>query len=144
MATTNATITLQSSGIGSQPLSLSKSMTLYKLGTTTGLDQTTGLSRLITEATTNVILLDTVAGPRAALGSKNGKVYIKNCSTTDTEYIVITINATIMGRLYAGDFAFFPWSESDAGGNIEIAPSVATPMTIEYMHIHEGITLTSA
>ena len=110
MATTNATITLQSSGIGSQPLSLSKSMTLYKLGTTTGLDQTTGLSRLITEATTNVILLDTVAGPRAALGSKNGKVYIKNCSTTDTEYIVITINATIMGRLYAGDFAFFPWS----------------------------------
>ena len=144
MATTNATLTLQSSGIGSQPLSLSKTMTLYKLGTTTGLDQTTGLSRLITEATTNVILLDTVAGPRAALGSKNGKVYIKNCSTTDSEYIVITINAQIMGRLYAGDFAFFPWSESDAAGNIEIAPSVATPMTIEYMHIHEGITLTSA
>ena len=49
-----------------------------------------------------------------------------------------------MGRLYAGDFAFFPWSESDAAGNIEIAPSVATPMTIEYMHIHEGTTLTSA
>ena len=148
MATTNATITLQSSGMGSQPLSLSKTMPLYKLGTTTGLDQTTGFARLVTEATTNVILLDTVAGPRAALGSKNGKVYIKNCSTTDTEYIVITINATIMGRLYGGtgggDWCFFPWSESDAAGNIEVAPSVATPMTIEYMHIHEGITLTSA
>ena len=144
MATTTATITLQSSGIGSQPLSLTKTATLYKLGTTTGLDQTTGLARLVTEAITNVILLDSVAGPRAALGSKNGKVYIKNCSTTDAEYIVITINATVMGRLYAGDFAFFPWSESDATGNIEVAPSVATPMTIEYMHIHEGITLTSA
>ena len=144
MATTTATITLQSSGIGSQPLSLSKTMPLYKLGTTTGLDQTTGFARLVTEATTNVILLDTVAGPRAALGSKNGKVYIKNCSTTDSEYIVITINAQIMGRLYAGDWCFFPWSESDAAGNIEIAPSVATQMVIEYMHIHEGITLTSA
>ena len=144
MATTTATLTLLGSGIGSQPLSLSKSMPLYKLGTTTGLDQTTGLARLVTEAVTNVILLDTVAGPRAALGSKNGKVYIKNCSEIDTEYIIITINATVMGRLYAGDFAFFPWSESDAAGNIEVAPSVATPMTIEYMHIHEGITLTSA
>tara|TARA_Y100001963_G_C6699468_1_gene408702 strand:+ start:464 stop:898 length:435 start_codon:yes stop_codon:yes gene_type:complete len=144
MATTTASITLQSSGIGSNALSLTKTMTLNKLGTTTGLDQTTGFARLVTEATTNVILLDTVAGPRAALGSKNGKVFIKNCSTTDSEYIVITINATIMGRLYAGDWAFFPWSESDAAGNIEIAPSVATPMTIEYMHIHEGITLTSA
>ena len=144
MATTNATITLQSSGIGSQPLSLSKTMTLYKLGTTAGLDQTTGLARLTTEAATNVILLDSVAGPRAALGSKNGKVYIKNCSTVDTEYVIITINAQVMGRLYAGDFAFFPWSESDAAGNIELEPSVATPMVIEYMHIHEGITLTSA
>lgn len=144
MATTTASITLQSSGIGSNALSLTKTMTLNKLGTTTGLDQTTGLAKLVTEATTNVILLDTVAGPRAALGSKNGKVFIKNCSTTDSEYIVITINATIMGRLYAGDWAFFPWSESDAAGNIEIAPSVATPMTIEYMHIHEGITLASA
>jgi len=144
MATTTATLTLLGSGIGSQTLSLSKSMPLYKLGTTTGLDQTTGLARLVTEAVTNVILLDTVAGPRAALGSKNGKVYIKNCSEIDTEYIIITINATVMGRLYAGDFAFFPWSESDAAGNIEVTTSVATPRTITYMHIHESITLTSA
>ena len=144
MATTTATITLSSTGIGDTALSLTKTATLYKLGTTTGLDQTTGLARLVTEATTNVILLDTVAGPRAALGSKAGKVYIKNCSTTDAEYIIITINATVMGRLYAGDWAFFPWSESDAAGNIEVEPSVATPMTIEYMHLHEGITLTSA
>ena len=144
MATTQATITLNSSGISTSPLALTKTTTLYKAGTTTGLEETTGLARVTTEATTNVILLDTVAGPRAALGSKNGKVYIKNCSTTDSEYIVITINAQIMGRLYAGDWCFFPWSESDAAGNIEIAPSVATQMVIEYMHIHEGITLTSA
>ena len=144
MATTTASITLQSSGIGSNALSLTKTMTLNKLGTTTGLDQTTGFARLVTEANTNVILLDTVAGPRAALGSKNGKVFIKNCSTTDSEYIIVTKGGNVIGRLYAGDWAFFPWSESDAAGNIEIAPSVATPMTIEYMHIHEGITLASA
>jgi autotransporter adhesin len=144
MATTTATLTLSSTGIGTDDLALTKTATLYKADSTTGLDQTTGLAKLVTEATTNVILLDTVAGPRAALGSKHGRVYIKNNSETASEYIVITINATIMGRLYAGDFAFFPWSESDAAGNIEVAPSVATQMEIEYMHIHEGITLTSA
>ena len=148
MATTQATITLNSSGISTSPLAITKTTTLYKAGTTTGLEETTGLARVTTEATTNVILLDTVAGPRAALGAKHGRVYIKNCSEVNTEYIVITINATIMGRLYGGsgggDWCFFPWSESDAAGNIEIAPSVATPMTIEYIHLHEGITLTSA
>ena len=134
MATTTASITLQSSGIGSNALSLTKTMTLNKLGTTTGLDQTTGLAKLVTEATTNVILLDTVAGPRAALGSKNGKVFIKNCSTTDSEYIVITINATIMGRLYAGDWAFFPWAADTTGTNcdVDITPS-ANDMMLEYM-----------
>jgi hypothetical protein len=143
MATTTASITLQSSGIGSNALSLTKTMTLNKLGTTTGLDQTTGLSKVVTEAVAESTLLNSVIGPRAGFGSKNGKVFIKNCSTTDTEYIIIKIHDTIMGRLYAGDWTFFPWSESDADGDITITPSVATPMTIEYMHIHEGITLTA-
>ena len=85
MATTQATITLNSSGISTSPLALTKTTTLYKAGTTTGLEETTGLARVTTEATTNVILLDTVAGPRAALGAKHGRVYIKNCSEVDTE-----------------------------------------------------------
>jgi hypothetical protein len=45
MATTTATITLSSSDLSSQALSISSSATLLKAGLTTGLDQTTGLTR---------------------------------------------------------------------------------------------------
>ena len=39
---------------------------------------------------------------------------------------------------------FIPWSQSDAAGNIELAPSVATALTVEYMTMHEGLTPVSA
>tara|TARA_Y100000310_G_C20271911_1_gene618422 strand:- start:85 stop:507 length:423 start_codon:yes stop_codon:yes gene_type:complete len=140
MATTTATITLTSADISSDALSLTKTATLYKADTTTGLDQTSGFSKDILTATTNIVLLDSTA-----LGvDKAGKVYIANKSTESTEYVIITINAQIIGRLYAGDWMFIPWSQSDAAGNIELQPSVATSMPIEYMLIHEGKTQTSA
>ncbi len=109
MATTTATITLTSADISSDALSLTKTATLYKADTTTGLDQTSGFSKDILTATTNIVLLDSTA-----LGvDKAGKVYIANKSTESTEYVIITINAQIIGRLYAGDWAFWPWN---AGG----------------------------
>jgi len=140
MATTTATIRLTSPDISSDALSISKTATLYKAGTTTGLDQTSGLTKETLTATTNIVLLDsTTAGV-----NKASKVYISNLSTEPTEYVIITINAQIIGRLYAGDWMFIPWSQSDAAGNIELQPSVATAMDIEYMLIHEGKTQTSA
>ena len=140
MATTTATITLSSADIQSDVLALTKQATLNKANTTTGLDQTTGLNKVIYTATTNIVLLDsTVLGV-----NKAAKVYIANKSTDASEFVTITINAQIVGRLYAGDWMFIPWSQSDAAGNIELAPSVATALTVEYMTMHEGLTPVSA
>tara|TARA_R110000765_G_scaffold402051_1_gene497729 strand:- start:298 stop:720 length:423 start_codon:yes stop_codon:yes gene_type:complete len=140
MATTTATITLSSADIQSDVLALTKQATLNKGGTTTGLDQTTGLNKVIYTATTNIVLLDSTA-----LGvGKAAKVYVANKSTDASEYITLTINAQIVGRLYAGDWMFIPWSQSDDAGNIELAPSVATALPVEYMMIHKGATQTSA
>jgi hypothetical protein len=45
MATTTATVTLSSSDLSSQALSISSTTTLLKAGLTSGIDQTTGLNR---------------------------------------------------------------------------------------------------
>jgi hypothetical protein len=45
----------------------------------------------------------------------------------------ITHNAEEIGRLYAGDWAFFPWSNHDGAADIKITPSVSTSITLEYM-----------
>ena len=134
-----ATITL-SSDIQSDNLAFTKDKILYKAGTEQPLDQTTGLNKIIFTATTNIVLLDSSA---AGVG-KAAKVYIANKSTDASEYVTLTINAQIIGRLYAGDWMFIPWSQSDAAGNIELAPSVATALPVEYMTIHEGLTPVSA
>jgi len=57
-------------------------------------------------------------------------------STTAAEYFLITINGEDLGRLYAGDWAFFPWSAHDADNDIKIDPS-ANDMTLEHMLFHE-------
>ena len=42
-----------------------------------------------------------------------------------------------LGRLYAGDFLWMPWTpQAQHLSDIEIAPSVATGMVIEYMAVH--------
>ena len=137
MATARITL---SSDIQSDNLEFFKDKILYKAGTEQNLDQTTGLNKIILTATTNIVLLDSSA---AGVG-KAAKVYIANKSTDASEFVTITINAQIVGRLYAGDWMFIPWSQSDAAGNIELAPSVATALTVEYMTMHEGLTPVSA
>ena len=140
MATTTATITLSSADIQSDVLALTKQATLNKSGGTTGLEETTGLNKVIYTSLANVLLLDsTVLGV-----GKAAKVYIANKSTDASEYVDIQIHDQNVGRLYAGDWMFIPWSQSDAAGNIELEPSVATALPVEYMMIHNGITQTSA
>ena len=140
MATTTATITLSSADIQSDVLALTKQATLNKGGTTTGLEQTTGLNKIIYVSTANVLLLDsTVLGV-----GKSAKVYIANKSTDASEYLDIQIHDQNVGRLYAGDWMFIPWSQSDPDGNIRVKPSVATALPVEYMMIHEGATQTAA
>ena len=56
MATT-ATITLTSADIAGDPVNVSKTATCTKAGTTTDLDQTTGLNRVHLRSVTNKVLL---------------------------------------------------------------------------------------
>jgi len=135
MATTTASLTLTSTDLFDDSLSISNTATLYKAGTTIGLDQTTGLSKAYLTATTVIDLFPVVKGVTNA--SENGKVYISNLSEDETEFITINIGDAVIGKLYAGDFMWMPWSpRAQHVNDIELTPSVATGMNVEFMAIH--------
>ena len=139
MATTTATITLSSSDLTGDALSLSTSATLTKADSVTGLDQTTGVSRKIFTSTS---LVNIYEGSEYT-ASKAHKIYLRNPSTVATEYFTISIGDSggtpeEIGRLYAGDCMFKPWSAHDAANDICVTPSVATAMTLEYLLIFEA------
>jgi len=132
-----ATLTLTSADIAGDPVNVSKTSTCYKAGTTTVLDQTGGLNNVIlTSGSANTILAFNAAGT-----NKAAKVYIKNNSTVSTEYITVTTHATIVGKLYAGQWLFMPWSMCDSDSVIKVTASGAgLSLPIEYMLMHEGWT----
>lgn len=135
MATTNATVSITSNDLTDDNLSINVSKQCYKAGTTIGLDQTTGLNRLYVTATTQFDPFPAIKG--ATNAAENGKVYIANLSTTDTEYITVGIGDAVIGRLYAGDWLWMPWSpQLQHVSDIEITPSVATGINVEFMSIH--------
>jgi len=144
MATTTAAITLTSADLLTDALSLSATNTLYKAGTTVGLDQTTGITKAYLTATTNVDIFPTLIEGSMAFAGKSSWVYICNESTDETEYAIITISGNVIGKLYAGDFLWMPWSQSEDGhgnnrhGDIELAPSVATGMWFSWCMVNEG------
>ena len=144
MATTTATLSLTSSDLLSEPLSLTTTSNCYKAGTTIGLDQTAGLQRYyLTSASGVDIVEELAASPSGA--DKNAKVYIANLTTAnDKDYVRVSIADSVIGDLYPGDWCWFPWSQNAQHADIEIAPSVATGMWIEWMVIHEGHDLAAA
>jgi hypothetical protein len=149
MATTTAALTIASSDLVGDALSLSTSKELHKADTTIGLDQTSGLAKTYLTATTNIDLFGAIIDTPAFEG-KSHWVYICNKSETSTEYATITVGDKVIGRLYAGDFMWMPWdhaADTDTGNkhaDIELAPSVATGMWFEYCMIHEGMQLPTA
>jgi len=212
MATTTASFSLASSDIAPSPVSVSTTTALYKAGLSTGLDQTTGMSRRIlkttetgktllispalygtqilkgvtlasgdatvelasddptlaelgvqagdeiqgtgiTNGTTVLSVTDddtfemsanataavvtgdgSIAVYTAATASKSHKIYICNSSTSDEDYIEVSIAQEVIGRLYAGDWAFFPWTARGIDSEIFVmAPTHTTPAVIDYM-----------
>ena len=131
MATTTATLTLSSTDLLSDELALVTTSTLSKAGTSTGLTGTSGLGRKTTTSDSQYILFDADDYPSGP--AKAHKVYLKNTSTTATEYFLISANGEDIGRLYAGDWAFFPWNNHDGSADIKITPSVTSSMTLEHM-----------
>lgn len=135
MATTTASITIASSDIiPGMALSYQKTSTLEKAGGSVGLEKIQSGTVEYT-ANTAQTLLDQSA--LSVTANKANKLYIKNLSTDTTEYAAVTINSEELGRLYAQDWLFIPWSAEDSGADVKITPSVDTSMKFEYVLIHE-------
>ena len=141
MATTTATITLASTDIADNAMSVTNTSTLTTAGTDTGLSETTGLSRLKTVTGSNTILLDhgLTSGVAANVtADKSAKVYIKNINDRGdgTKYVTVLIVAVEIGRLYGGDWMLIPWS-GGSGEDIEFTVSDTTETTLEYCVFYE-------
>ena len=141
MATTTATITLSSSDITDNVLSISNTSTLYTAGTDTGITETTGLARVKTSSGSNTLLLDfglTGGVAQDITADKSAKVYIKNVNDRGdgTKYVSILLTAVEIGRLYGGDWMFIPWA-GGSGKDIEFTASDTTETTLEYVVFYE-------
>ena len=139
MATTTATITLTSTDIADNALSISNTMTLTTAGTETGITETTGLARKKV-ASASLADLITVANTDVT-AAKSAKVYIRNTSTATDKYGLIGIGDSsstpiYIGRLYGGDWMLFPW-DANSGEDITLTMSDATETIIEYMVFFE-------
>ena len=133
MATTTATLTISSADLTSNPLAITTSSTLYKAGTTIGLEQTTGLSKKVyAAAQSNTTLIS--AGDYA--DDTHSRVYIRNSGSSSTAFFTVTIASgnSVIGRLYGGDFLFIPYEGEE---DIDITSS-DTNMELEFMVINEG------
>jgi hypothetical protein len=153
MATTTATITISSSDISDNTISLSNTSTLTKAGSTTGLDKTSGLRRRTLAATTAVdlIQLDHFQETGEVLTeNKAAKLYIKNIGTSSAQHVKVCIgqedasaDTEEIGRLYGGDWMFIPWAavwtSADHNDNedIYVIPSNTDSVTLEWMVIYE-------
>jgi len=128
MATVTADITLNSGDLSNNSLALYNTSTLTKAGGVDGLDTFISASKTYTSSST--VDLIAVTGYTASAANK---VYISNTSTANpsTEYFTIAVESEEIGRLYGGDWMFFPW-DANTDDDITITPSVATTMTVEY------------
>jgi hypothetical protein len=140
MATTTAAITLTSTDLLTNALSLSASMTLNQGGTTaTGLEEfrmerfkiATGTQFDVVEATT------------AATEDAN-YIYLINKNTDPTHYVIISLWDVVVGRLYGGDWMFIPWDADTvavgAGGSALEIEALVAEATVEYCLFHNGET----
>jgi len=119
-------------------LSLSATQTLYKAGTTTGLDSIQYEKLEVPTGDVYDLLDATSAG-----ANKANKIYIANKHTDATKYVDIYIAALLIGRLYAGDWAFFPLEAAAATQDVGIE-AISAAQVVEFALIHEGKTLVAS
>ena len=141
MATTTATITLASTDIADNALSISNTSTFYTAGTDTGITETTGLARKKTSSGSNTVLIE--PGVANSVGAditadKSAKVYIKNTNDRGdgTKFVTILILTKEIGRLYGGDWMLIPYKAA-SGKNLESTASDTTETTLEYCVFYE-------
>ena len=154
MATTTAQIILTSADLLTDSLSLSSIATLTNAGGSTGVTQTTGLARKTTSFSGSGVI-DSVVLYRGDDYTTSGsnKIYLKNASTIVTEYFSVYLTGggvlgdsdgtTELGRLYAGDWAFFPWN---AGGGTKetFITTIANTWAAGDTFTFDGVTVVAA
>ena len=144
MATTNARLILDSLDLLTDNLSIDTSSTLTTAGATTGLTQTTGLARkTISAGSAAALVHETLYRAGDYTADKANKIYIKNTSTTTTEFFTIRIGDEELGRIYAGDWCFFPWSAT-AGTKETFVVTIADTWAAGDTYELDGITTTAA
>ena len=141
MATTTATITISSTDLLTDELALATTATLTTAGTSTGVTQTSGLAR--TNFTNNPIQSKVIYRSDDATADGANKIYLKNLSTTAAEYFTVYIDQEEMGRLYAGDWAFFPWAATAGTKETFIATIAGTWVAGETWEF-DGVLVTAA
>jgi len=106
---------------------MTQTATLTKAASSTGLDEFTGItSRKYPSAQTDTVV---VADSIYVDTTVAHKVYIRNTSTGNSDYILVELEGNvIIGRLYPGDWMFIPY-----GGTLDIqVTTIATNVSIEY------------
>ena len=127
MATTTATLILSSADVTGHSFNMTQTATLTKAASSTGLDEFTGItSRKYPSAQTDTVV---VADSIYVDTNVAHKVYIRNTSTGNSDYILVELEGNvIIGRLYPGDWMFIPY-----GGTLDIqVTTIATNVSIEY------------
>ena len=136
---TIATLSITSNDLlPSSPLSINATSTLMKADTSVDLHMMeSGAGELTVAASNNGVVLKeaTAAGANTA-----AKVYLSNKATDPTYYIQIKLHDIIVGRLYAGDWMFMPWSQGDVVAEISIEAEGGT-CPYEYAIFKEGETM---
>jgi hypothetical protein len=138
MATVSASLALSSADLTSNGLVLNTTTNLKKAGLArTNLDNTTGIARKSTTSTDQY----TIFHADEFTADKAHKVYLKNTSNVASEYLLVTLDDEVMGRLYAGDFAFFPWSATD-GVKAAFTVTFASTWAENDTAVFDGVTIT--
>lgn len=138
MATVSASLALSSADLTSNGLVLNTTTNLKKAGLArTNLDNTTGIARKSTTSTDQY----TIFHADEFTADKAHKVYLKNTSNVASEYLLVTLGDEVMGRLYAGDFAFFPWSATD-GVKAAFTVTFASTWAENDTAVFDGVTIT--
>ena len=138
MATTTATISI-SSDIMSYPININKTMTMKKLQSCTGLEETSGLRTKKFVAATETVVVE----EDEFTNTKASKVYMRNTSSDKAHYFYVAKHASeaaadtkvdnsgeTIGKLYGGDWMLIPYL---ADVNITVASSSTDTVILEYM-----------
>ena len=133
MATTTATITINSTDLLSDELSLSSTATLTKTTTATGIEDTTGLSRMKITSTAKGTASGQITLYTADDFAAIPYLYIKNLATTAGHRIYVYDDTTsgdpLQFQLDAGDWGFIPMH----GDKTYKAYASNNPTSVEFM-----------